>query len=175
MHVLLSILGIIGSVGVLLWHIRMAGDAANEMAEAGNDARLFFRRLSWRRKANFDPLKTISDPREAAAAMMVAVAQYDGATTQDEETLILQLMAHHFEIASPETDEQLSLARWRSRDATNLSQFLRRLTPAIKQHCTPIERRDLIGMLLAVASVHGEPGQVEFDAIAKLRRRLGVA
>ena len=172
MHIVLALLGAIGVVAALLMRVRMAADVAGELAEAGNSARLFVRRQLWRRKVNADLLNSVDDAREAAAAMMVAVAQYDGALTETEAGVIVDLMERTFWIGREEAEGYLARGRWLARDAVNPGQFLRRLTPCIARVCSEAERRELIGMLLAAAAVHGEPGDIEAHAIADLNRRL---
>ena len=43
-----------------------------------------------------DPLDLVSDPREAAVTMMVAMAQHDGAMTERERTTILREAVERF-------------------------------------------------------------------------------
>lgn len=172
MHIVLVLLGAVGVVAALLCRVRMAAHAVCGLAGAGNDVRLLVRRLCRRRKLKADGLKSIDDPREAAAAMMVAVAQSDGALTEAEARVIAELMKRTFRIGPEEAAAYLARGRWLARDARCPSQFLRRLTPAIARACTAAERQELIGMLLMAAGAHGEPGDVETRAIAGLSRNL---
>ena len=91
MHILLGILGVIGSIltscsGALKWPRKQR---ARDIASSAKDAKNYLRRRRWEKKANADPIKDMNDPREAAATMMAALASYDGAMSEREETVIL--------------------------------------------------------------------------------------
>ena len=81
MHILLSVLGALGTVVFVLWRIQQASYIARDVADAAGSARGAFRRWRWRRKVNVNPIDLIEDPREAAGVIMVAVAQADGRLT----------------------------------------------------------------------------------------------
>src|SRR5262245_13155503 len=89
MHILVAIVSVLGVIGVVLWRLHMAAEAAKGLAETASDARGLFRRWRWQRKLASNPLDLIEDPREAAVAMMVAVAQSDGAMTDRERQVIV--------------------------------------------------------------------------------------
>src|SRR5262249_22693896 len=88
MHILVAIVSALGIIGVILWRLHMAAEATKGLVETANDARGLFRRWRWQRKLASNPLDLIQDPREAAVAMMVAVAQSDGAMTDRERQVI---------------------------------------------------------------------------------------
>jgi hypothetical protein len=87
--------------------LRAAAFAAEEVIGVANDARLFVRRAKWRRKVNADVLAAIDDPREAAAAMMVAVAQHDGLLSDNEQHTIRALIVRYFAVGADKTEEFL--------------------------------------------------------------------
>ena len=172
MHILLSVLGVAGTLAILIWRIRLAAEVTGTLFDAAVDLRLFARRILWRRKVNRDLFKTIEDPREAAGAMMAAVAQYDGVLSEREHQSIIDQMVLRFGCAEKVAEEFLVRGRWHVRDSKNLGGTLRRLAPAINQACTPDERQILIAMLLEVANADGEPNRTDINAIASLSRRI---
>src|SRR5262245_38196752 len=89
MHILLALLAAAGAIGIILWRLHMATEAARGLTQAAEEAHGLFRRWKWRRKLAQDPLDLIQDRREAAVAMMIAVAQSDGAVTERERRTIL--------------------------------------------------------------------------------------
>ena len=68
MSILMGLLALMGTLGVILWRLNAAADAAKGLVETADDARGLFRRWKWRSKLAENPLDLIQDPREAAAA-----------------------------------------------------------------------------------------------------------
>ena len=172
MHILLSVLGVAGTLAILIWRIQMAAEVTGKLFDAAVDFRLFVRRMLWRRKVNRDLFKTIEDPREAAGAMMAAVAQHDGVFSEREHKTIIDQMVLHFGCDEKVADEFLARGRWHVRDSENLGSILRRLAPSINQACTSDERQGLIAMLLEVANADGKANRTDIRAIASLSRRI---
>ncbi len=172
MGIILALLAAMGAVGVVLWRIQAASDAAKGMIGAADEARGFFRRLSWSRKAGRHPLDLVSDPREAASAMMVAVAEYDGAMTDAERSLILGEMIDHFDATQQEAEELLARGRWLAKDVRDLDQALRRLCGPIESQLEAKERSDLIDMLRLVAGPGSSNDSVPHHAIKRLEEQL---
>ena len=168
MGILAALLAAMAGVGVLLWRLNAASDAARGLVETADEARGFFRRLAWSRKAKKHPLDMIEDPREAATAMMVALAQYSGPLTELQERLILGEMVQNFDMASEEARDMLARARWLTRETTDVHHTLMRLAPAIDSKCTMAEKRDLLGMLRVIA----DPGDVRQDVRANAIQAL---
>ena len=169
MHILLAIVGALGAVGVLLWRMQMAANATRDIVSTAHDAGRFFRRWSWFRKANANPLDLIEDPREAAAAMMVAAAQYDGALSAREEEAILEQMRAHFGTDERTAADLLARGRWLAKSTADLGQTFHRASAIIRSRCTREEQQSLIEMLRAVAAADGRTEgvvKVEIDRLA---------
>lgn len=175
MPYLLGLLGLIGTAAVILWRIKMAADAAKGIAEMAGDARKYIRRTGWQRRLRTGDRPEVSDPREAAAAMMAALAEADGALTERERTAILDQIERQFEYPRAQAEELLAFGRWLAKDVGDLASFLNRMGKPVLASCTEVERRELIGMLETVASADGRTSEIASDAIATLRRALGLA
>lgn len=172
MHILGALLAVLGAVAIILWRLNQAADAARGAAEAVGEARGLLRGFLWRRKANKNPLDLIEDPREAAAAMLVAIAQDDGALTAREEADIIALMAKAFAIEGKLAQDLLAHARFVTKEGGDLSSVLRRLTRPIQARCTLDERRDLVAMLRSIAGSAAEGETSEARAIRSVEDRL---
>ena len=114
----------------------------------------------------------VEDAREAAAVMMVAAAQSDGAITERERAAIAAEMVRHFGATERQAEELLARARWLVQDRTDAGEVFRRLTPVIVRTCGPTERTDLIGMLQAVANADGSSDEVLGQDISRLAYNL---
>ncbi|MCF6197882.1 MAG: TerB family tellurite resistance protein [Hyphomicrobiaceae bacterium] len=174
MHILLGILGVIGSLGMLLWRIKMASDAAKDIAQTAQGAKNYLRRRRWEKRATADPLKDMEDPREAAATMMAALAAYDSTISEREEKTILHEIKTNFDTDDRLASELLAHGRWLSKDAGDLNSFLSHLMPPIMRHLGPKEKNDLLTMLTNVANANGEASDLEKDAILFVKRHMGI-
>ena len=74
MSILVALAAAAGVVGTLLWRLGAASSAVRETAEAVSSLHGLVRRWNWQRLATRSPLADVTDPKEAAAAMLVAVA-----------------------------------------------------------------------------------------------------
>ena len=151
MHIVATLIGLAGTAVFVLWRIYLITHAARELTDAASDARGLFRRWRWRKKANVNPLDTITDAREAAAAMVVAVAQCDGPLTERETEAIHGVFMKTFGSTSAQADELLSYGRWLVRDVVDTAEIFRRTAPLVERTCTAEQKRELIAMLTTVA------------------------
>lgn len=172
MGILMALLAAMAGVGVLLWRVNVASQAARDLVGAADDARGFFRRLAWSRKAGKHALDTVDDPREAATAMMLSLAQYRGPVTDHQLHLIRSEMVSNFGLPNEEATNMLARGRWLVRNEGDVHTTLRRLAPAIESKCTQAERRELIGMLKVVADPGDPRTDLAASAIQALEERL---
>ena len=171
-HILAGIVTVLGIIGVVLWRLHMAAVAAKGLAETANDARGLFRRWRWQRKFASNPLDLVQDPREAAVAMMVAVAQSDGAMTDRERQVIITELVARIGATERQAEELLAHGRWLTRDVRDIDHCLDKLAPLIKRQCSPEQYSDVLQMLNKVASAEAQPGEIEVAALARVSRAL---
>jgi uncharacterized tellurite resistance protein B-like protein len=152
MHIIGLLLGALATLGVILWRLHMAAEAAKGLAESTEAARGVVRRWRWRRKVSADSLAQVEDPREAAAAMMVAVAQSDGALTERERQAVLTQITTRFGATAGQAEDLLARARWIVRDVHDVDRALTCLTPVVARTLLASERRELLQMLEAVGA-----------------------
>ena len=172
MPVLMALVAVLGAIGVILWRLNAAADAAKGLADTAQDLAGLHRRWRWRRKAHADQLSLVDDPRMAAVAMMAAVAQADGAMTAAERVAILRLSVEKFGCTGKVAEEMLVYGRFLVRETHDPDNCFRRLTPLIQAKCGPQERADLLEMLRAVANADGPAGEHERQSIERFARGL---
>jgi uncharacterized tellurite resistance protein B-like protein len=173
MHILVAVVTALGAIGVILWRLHMAAEAAKGLAETASDARGLFRRWRWQRKLASNPLDLVQDPREAAVAMMVSVAQSDGAMTDRERQVIIAELVARIGATERQAEELLAHGRWLTRDVRDVDYCLDKLAPLIKRQCSPDQTRDVLAMLHKVANAEGRPGEIEGAALVRVARALG--
>lgn len=161
----------------LLIRMQSAANATRDIAEAASDTRGMFRGWAWRRKFARSPLDLVEDPREAAAAMLVMIAQSDGAITEREREAILAGMATTFGASHTEAEQLLAHGRWLSRDVTLPDEGFRRLMPLLRTKLAMPERVQLVELLKAVSAAETKTaasmGRIEADAITLAATQLG--
>jgi uncharacterized tellurite resistance protein B-like protein len=172
MHVLAGLVAVIGALLVVLWRIQQASHAVRDIADAAEDGRGFFRRWAWRRKSGVNPLDMVSDPREAAVAMMAATAEFDGALTKRERNTIIRSIFETFSADARQAEELLAQARWSIKGGTDVGEIYRRLITTIRKTCTLQEQQQLIVMLQAVAEADGPASPTIAQDIKRLTQSL---
>ncbi len=172
----MAILGLILGVlaGAVIWLIRlnMAADAARDLTDTASDMKGLFRRWRWQKKLSVDHIAEITDPRIAATAMMVVLAQSDGAMTDAERKTILEHVTGPLGASEAQSEELLAHCRWLVRDLDDADNTFRRLTPVILKSCGKKEIAELLEMLASVAAADGKADDIELNAIERLRRAL---
>jgi uncharacterized tellurite resistance protein B-like protein len=163
---------LVGVIGLIIWRLNQAASVARDVAEAANEVSGLARRWSWMRKANRHPLDGISDPREAATAMMVAIAQYDGAISERERLAIIDCVSETFGSTAEQAEEMLAQARFMVKDVVDPSSCFSRLAPLVEKQLGPAERRELIEMLMRVANADSSDNAAVITSIANFKRRL---
>jgi uncharacterized tellurite resistance protein B-like protein len=172
MQFIATIVGIMGIIAVILYRMSRAAAATKEIIESARDVGLMARRWGWRKKFAKDPLEFVTDPREAAVAMMAALAQADGALTARERAVIVEHTQKMTGSDAATASEFLAHARWVVRDVRDVNRCFSRLAPILQKACTPEQITDVLAMLEAVANADGEPSTSERSAIIHLRQKL---
>lgn len=174
MHILAALAAAVGVVLFVLFRMQQASRAVSDVTDAADNVRGFLRRLAWSRKASVNPLDAVTDPREAAAAMMAAVAEADGAMSAEEKAVIGRLMAEHFGASPAQCEELLARGRWLVQGRVNIGETLRRLKAPVVKSCSPAEQRDLVAMLEAVAIADGRSDDALDEEIRRFARGMQV-
>lgn len=172
MHILAILGAVVGVLLFALFRMQQAANATRDIVDAADEARGLFRRWSWRRKHAKHLLDTVDDAREAAAAMMVVVAQSDGSITERERTAITSEMVQRFGATPDQAEALFARARWLVKDSADAGEVFRRLTPVIHRTCGATERSDLIAMLEAVSGADKSADDIVTQDIARFARVL---
>ena len=170
MPFILGLFALVSTIVFFIWRARNAMDATNEIVSAADSAIGKARYWWFKRNYHKHPLQLIDDPREAATAWMVALAQEDGVISEAELTVIKAQMRHVLMIDNP--IEILTRARWAVRDLRSLDAAAGWLMPLFKRKLGPGERAELGGMLEAVAGADGPASEAHAAAITRWRAEL---
>ncbi len=172
MHVILSILAVLGAIAIFVIRANQAAQAARQLGKAASGVKSMIRRNKWQNKSKADIIREIDDPRVAATVMMAAVAQADGELTERQRDAIMGHIRTDLGVGGREATEFFAQGRWLAADAGDLTTTLHRLTGLIGMACSVEEKRQLIDMLTDVAGIENGVSQAQKDAIDRLRRAL---
>ncbi|MEO0618259.1 MAG: hypothetical protein AAFZ01_03165 [Pseudomonadota bacterium] len=172
MHIVAGLLTLATVVGVVIYRLYMISQSpiGRGVADAAGGVQKHLRRRAWQKKLG-DPLRDIDDPRLAATAMMVALAQSDGALSERQEQAITTQVQATFGASSAIAQEMLAHARWLVRDVSEPETCFLKVRPVILAQCSAVERDELVEMLKAIAEA-GRDKESQRQAVDKLQRAL---
>ncbi|MEQ1496805.1 MAG: TerB family tellurite resistance protein [Novosphingobium sp.] len=174
MSIIAFLVAVAGVLLAILWKLQQAAHASRDILDAAGEARGFFRRWAWQRKTDRNPIDMIEDPREAAAVLMVMIAQADGPLTEREQQMIVGEMVSRFGATTAQAEELLARGRWTVQQRSDVSEVVRRLTPLLQRTCNGAQRRDLVEMLHVVADADGRRDNLVSGDLDRLAQILEV-
>ena len=116
----------------------------------------------------------LTDPREAAAILLVQQAAYEGGVTVEQKHIILALMRGAFGVDAGEAEGLYSFGRMAIGQTGDAANALRRLVRPIKEACTLEEMKDLAGMMEQVGEASGPMNDHQRRLVNELRRALNL-
>lgn len=178
MHILAGLIAILGLIAVWYWRIRMLKDAASEAGKVVQTVANAPRRIAFRFKTGKDGLALIDDPREAAAAMLVAMAQARSGDVLSEA----QLAAFHrdvqatFGFSKADSDDLLAQALFINRTTDDGTQVMTRLSRQIVQSAalTPAEKTAFYGLLVGMSETGGPPTRDQIALLQIYQKQAGL-
>ncbi len=127
----------IALIGAFIWlyRIHTAGLEDDGSVNGPDDVRIAAVRLGYMGSSGIHPIECIEDERIAAAGIVLAVAERDGAVSKQEIMVATSALAGAFELEDEEAEMLATLAHWiaaqctpASASALRLSQRLRSLS-----------------------------------------------
>ena len=175
MHILIGLITLIGAALFWYYRIRVASEAAADVADAANDVRLTIRRLMNRRKFDVHPTESIDDARLAASGLVVAIATMDAPMSQKEITALSAQAQAVFDVTEREALDIVSFGRWIAGECGTNEEAVRKLSRRVAKLAGPEAGPDMLQMIETVATADGKAlGDAENDALATVRRALSV-
>lgn len=172
MHIVLSILGVLG--GLAFWYYRMKyiGGAAREVADAAGKMRGAYNRRKFRKKVEGSPLTAIDDPQTAASVMCIAIMELAAPLTEKSEEILRNELAKTIEVQDPE--EMVTFSKWvvdQSSDPYNVARHFSKLW---RSTLDDGQAQVFLSMAQRLAAVDGEPTSDQRAVLEKLKERLGL-
>ncbi|MEL6324324.1 MAG: hypothetical protein AAGJ29_05845 [Pseudomonadota bacterium] len=178
MHILIAILTALGVAAVWYSRLKAMGGMARDVGQVAEKVVNAPRKFAFMRRAGHTGLKTVEDPREAAAILMTLIAGAGQGRTISHAAgdVIMEETAKEFDLDEEEADALLSHALWMVRDVAVPDGVAARMaqvvisTPGIG----PKELVDLDAMLVAVTEADGAAGSDKLKLLQVYRDRAGL-
>lgn len=116
-------------------------------------------------------LRTVDDPRDAAAVLMLLLAREQGEATREQIWLIEDKLRGLG--VTDDLPERIAKARFLARETESFYLAARVFALLFRNRLTEDERRELVGMLEEVARAGGS-SESQTEAIATFRPMIGV-
>lgn len=156
--------------GILFWILRMHR-ISRDLRDLDRDTKGLQRRAgSLMTSLIGTPLQRVSDVRLAAAILMLQIVRTGSPVTAAERSRILDFLAHPLEAEDP--SGLLDRAWGYTVERRPFSLVADELLPLLRDRLTEDERTQLVDMLTAVAGAHSAPGELQREALVRLRKRL---
>lgn len=120
------------------------------------------------------PLKSITDPREAAIAVLAAVAEARGSMTDEQRAEIKAQMRTVLGYES-DLDHYLAVGHHAAGRAGSPAIVIDETVPMFLDRLDARERRDVLAMAEAVAALHGGATDAQETLLQRLGGKLGIA
>lgn len=176
MHIIIGLLGILGFIAVWYWRLKMLQDVARDGRKVAETVANLPRKMRFKHKSGKGGLAIVDDPREAAAILMLEIAQARGTLTERQEAAIRGEIMHHFEFPEGDANELISQAGWLSRNAGASHVVMSKMTDFVRNTAgmTNKELVDLDGMLVTVSEAEGDPTPSQLDLLVIYREKTGL-
>ena len=116
----------------------------------------------------------LTDPREAAAILLVQQAVYEGHVTPAHKDAIVSLMKAQFGADDQEAEGLYSFGRMAVGQTGDAANSLRRLLAPIRERCTLDEMKALADMLVQVGETGAPMKDAQARLVAEVRRALSL-
>jgi hypothetical protein len=155
MPVLVAVIGAVGT-GLTYWFVFGNGQEvlAQWMRDRSNDKR----RALARQALSVAPIKAITDPRDAAIALMVAAASIRGDMTPEQEAVIARHISETLDLAD-DAEKRFTIAKFAAGQLSAPIDAIDAVKAVLQVNVGPNERQQLSTMLNDVAKVHGGPSE----------------
>lgn len=176
MPIIAALLGAI-MTGVVWWLMFGRGlDYIEHRLQARGEARRARQAVEGRKTATrqllLAPVRAITDPREAAALLMVLVAKARGLPTPEQMAAIEQQMVTVLGLQPGEVAARLAYVLHAADQAPSAEDAVEAASRLLRTALTPAEREDVRAMLDQVAALHGGPSDAQERLVALTLRRL---
>ncbi|MDO3385807.1 hypothetical protein QWI17_08155 [Gilvimarinus sp. SDUM040013] len=160
MHIIIAALTAIGGLAWALYRLQESGLDLNAF-----NPFYWARRRAWAKKYGAKPIHCLTNPMEAAAALVVGSVHLDGVVTREQKYEAVAIFTDEFNITNQEASELFSASAYLLSDVSNLPAEVKNiLAPSIDQF-KPNHKQSLLDMLDKVSRIEGEPTKEQIELV----------
>tara|TARA_R110002111_G_scaffold108099_1_gene166796 strand:+ start:1240 stop:1905 length:666 start_codon:yes stop_codon:yes gene_type:complete len=112
-----------------------------------------------------------TDPRLAAAALLVHTISIDGVVADEEKTLLRTVLQSKYALSAEETDELIAEAGTADKEAVDLYGF----TSILKRSLDEEERLDIVAMIWDIVYADGVVHEFEDNLVWRIAELMGIS
>ena len=176
MQFIIMIFGFLGFLAVWYWRLKALQEVAKDGRKIAETVSNLPRKMRFKNKSGKGGLDVVDDPREAAAILMLEIAQARGTLTERQEASVRGEIMHHFEFNEADANALITQAGWLSRNGGAAHVVMSKMTDFVRETpgMTGKELIDLDGMLVAVSEAEGDPTEAQLDLLTIYRGKTGL-
>lgn len=131
MHIILAILGVVGTAAVWIMRMRAAAQASQFVWNAASEVIAAAKRFHYQPKQKENPIDAIDSPELALAALGAGFLELGGLPTRDQRDAMHRSLARAVHMTLNDAEEMSTLARWIVNEAggprANMERIAKRL------------------------------------------------
>lgn len=174
MAMLMGLLAIIGGIAALMWKVSLGIQAAKEIHSVAKGVANLPRKMKFRSQTGKDGIQLITDPREAAALLMLSVARAGGQVTKSQKDTIINQITGRFELSTTNAEELLTHVSWLSKDLPDADSAIDKMSKFLMQSVSNKELIELEDMLMQVAHIEGKPTSAQKQILNQFAKQVGI-
>ncbi|MCF6292860.1 MAG: TerB family tellurite resistance protein [Robiginitomaculum sp.] len=174
MTMLIGLLTIIGGIAALMWKISLGIQAAKQIGGVAKQVANLPRKMKFRSQTGKADVQLITDPREAAALLMLSVARAGGQVTKSQKDTILNQITGHFKLSTTNAEELLTHISWLSKDLPGADSAIAKMSDTLMQSVSNKELIELEDMLMQVAHADGKPTSAQKQILNQFAKQVGI-
>jgi hypothetical protein len=168
------VVAIVGGIGVWWWRAQQLKGAADSVVDVAGKARGMISRARFRQRSGQSVLAGVDSPGMAAGTLLYSLAALRRPVALADEQRIDGLLETVCRMNKQDREDTMAFAAWASGQVADTSDIVRRFLPIWANALKGAERRELVGMAVTVASLHGEPTDAQAAVIRRLSDGLPV-
>ncbi len=162
MHIILAILGIVGTAAVWIMRMRAAAQASQFLFNAASDVIAAAKRYRYTPRKNQNPIDSIETPELALAALGAGFLELGSLPTREQRDAMISGLSRVGHMSLNDAEDMTVLARWIVTEAGGPRHNMERLAKRLKAMSGADRFPQLIDMFQSIAKA-GHTGLNDFQ------------
>ncbi len=168
MHYLIGLITAFAGLLYALHRLQSSGFSAASLVDSLNPF-LWYRRWSFSKKYNVNPLYALSDPMDVAAVLLIGTAKCEGVVTQDQKKCLMDIFQGNFHLNNKDASDLMVATAHLLRNEVYIGDNLNKVLERSASKFTAEQIDSVTSLMSQVAGVDGEPNYEQTELINKTR------